>query len=107
MDQNTTNFNKATSPGKTMTHRQLSFCPETSAADADGLLRAVTKVWSQTGRSKSPGGLSLGLTAPAAEAQSVINCPSGFTRETGYLTLANPLVDGSIRLISGQGGWTC
>jgi hypothetical protein len=88
-----------------MTHRQLSFWPETSSTDPSGLLRAVTKVFSETGTSKSSGGLSLGLTAPAAKAQTVINFPSGFTGATGYLTLANPLADGSIHLISGQGGW--
>jgi hypothetical protein len=49
--------------------------------------------------------LSLGLLGPAAKAQTVINYPSEFTGATGYLTLENPLVDGSIFLISGQGGW--
>jgi hypothetical protein len=90
---------------------QLLYCRETSSSDAAGLLRAVTKVSSESG-SKSPGGhsvalLSLGLMAPAAKSQTTIILPSGFSGATGHITLESPLVHGSIHLISGQGGWTC
>jgi hypothetical protein len=73
---------------------------------APELLGAVTKRFTETGRSKSPGGLgvlSLGLTTVAAKAQKVINFPSGFTGATGYITPENPVGGGSIHLIPGQG----
>jgi hypothetical protein len=97
---NTTNFNKALSAGKAMTHPQQSSCPETPASEASGLLDAVTKVFGETERSRpvvvrSLTVLSLDLMALAAKTQTVINFP-----------MENLLVGGSIYLNLSQGGWT-
>jgi hypothetical protein len=90
---------------------RLSFWPETSSSETSGLLRAVTRVFREVG-ARPLGALSLavlswGLTGSAAKAQTAINFPGGSIGVTGHITLENPLVAGSIHLISGQGGWTC
>jgi hypothetical protein len=80
-----------------MNHRQLSSRPDTPAYEAPGLLGAVTKGSRET--------RSL-LGRRAANAQTVINYPSGSAGATGHITLENPLVGGSIHLNLDQGGWT-
>jgi hypothetical protein len=111
VDLNTMNFNKAISAGKAITQPQLLFWPEIPVSNASGLLDAVTRPFGEIERNRprlllSPAILSSGLTASAAKAQTVINFPGGFTGATGYITLDNPLVGGSIHLIPSRCGWT-
>ena len=91
---------------------QLSYCLETPASEASGLLGPVTKFFRGAGRSRSLGVpsfgvLSLGLMAPAAKVQTVITFLSGFTGATGHITPENMVVGGLIPLIPSQCGWTC
>jgi hypothetical protein len=95
-----------------MTDGRLWLWPETWSSETSGFLRAVIKVYREVDGSKPLGALplavlSLGSTASAIRAQTVINFPGGSVCVSGHKTLENPLVDGSIHLISGQGGWTC
>jgi len=87
VEPNTTNFNQALSAGKTLTHRQLLFCPETLAFEAPGLLDAVTKGFSETGfKSRWMGILmkrclflaliAMGVLIPASAQTTVFNCSS-------------------------------
>jgi hypothetical protein len=80
-----------------MNHRQLSSRPDTPAYEAPGLLGAVTQGFWET--------RSL-LGRRAANAQTVINYPSGSTGATGHITLDNPLVGGAIHSNQDQGGRT-
>jgi hypothetical protein len=80
-----------------MNHRQLSSRPDTPAYEAPGLLGAATKGFRET--------RSL-LGRRAANAQKVINYPSGSAGAIGQITLDNPLVGGAIHRILNQGGWT-
>jgi hypothetical protein len=97
--------------GVSLKFPQLSFFRETTACEASGLLVAVTESFRETQRSRtsmalSPAVFSLGLMAPATEAQTVINCPNGFTAANGNITPRNPRVGGSIHLMLSQCGWT-
>jgi hypothetical protein len=72
MDPNTTNLNEALAKGKIVTHPQLSYCLETPAAEASGLLGAGAKGFCETGRSRalvipSLAVLALALMAPRCQ----------------------------------------
>jgi hypothetical protein len=80
-------------------------------SEAPGLLGAVTKVFGKTERSRllmvrSLAVLSLGVMAPAARTQAVINFPRRLTGAAGHITLENPLAGGSIHLNLSHCGWT-
>jgi hypothetical protein len=88
-----------------------SYCLETPASEAFGLLGAVTQVFRVAGRSRPLGVLSLavlslGQMAPAAKAQTVVIFRSGSIGATRHITLENPLVGGLIHSILSQCGWT-
>jgi hypothetical protein len=95
-----------------MNHRQLSSRPDTPAYEAPGLLGAVTEDFRETRKSRALMSPSLAvmmsglLGRGAANAQTVINHPSGSTGSTGHVTLGNPLVGGAIHLNQDRGGWT-
>jgi Chitobiase/beta-hexosaminidase C-terminal domain/Legume lectin domain len=74
MDPNTTNFKEVLATQETATHPQLSYCPETPASAARGLLGAVTKVCFRY--------LFLAMIASGCFFTAIaqgIDCPSGFS----------------------------
>jgi hypothetical protein len=87
--------------------RQLWYCPEASASEASGWLGAATKVFRGTRKSRTLVALylavmTLGLLMPTAQAQTVINYPSGFA-SSGQIWLENQatLSGSSIHLVPG------
>jgi hypothetical protein len=104
---------------KTVNHRQLSYCPETPASEASGLLGAIAKVFRVTRGSKPLvvlllAVMMLGLSIPAANGQTVINYPNGFgTSVNGQIWLENfatCCTSGSIHLVpsmihNGSNAW--